>query len=131
MSKNTVLLVDDDKFTRLVYKVYFEKHGYVIKEATNGQDATQLLDTNPEISVVLLDLLMPMHDGFNFLQNFSKTSANPAHNFKVILVTGLDEEDYRNNVQVRSIDTSKVEAYFNKPVDLRELCEMVDGLHEN
>ncbi|PQJ12485.1 hypothetical protein CJD36_001680 [Flavipsychrobacter stenotrophus] len=131
MQKNTVLLVDDDKFTRQVYKLYFEKHGYVIKEATNGNDATRLLDTNPEISVVLLDLLMPMHDGFNFLQNFSQTSANPAHDFKVILVTGLDEDEYRNNVMVKNIDTSKVEGYFNKPVDLKELCEAVDGLHNN
>lgn len=129
--KNSLLLVDDDKFTRQVYKVYFEKHGYVIYEATNGRDATQLLDKNPEISVVLLDLLMPLHDGFQFMQNHAQTSGHPQHDFKIILVTGLDEEDYRNNVSVRSIDTSKVEGYFNKPVDLKELCEAVDLLHNS
>lgn len=128
---NTVLLVDDDKFTRQVYKLYFEKHGYHVKEATNGHDATQVLDAHPDISVVLLDLMMPMHDGFNFLQNFSRDSTSPNHDFKVILVTGVDEEDYRNNVSVRSIDTSKVQGYFNKPVDLKELCDMVTVLHIN
>ncbi len=127
--KQTLLLVDDDKFTRQVYKLYFEKHGFIIKEATNGQDATHILDTNPDIYVVLLDLLMPMHDGFNFLKNFSRVSLAPGHDFKVILVTGLDEEDYRNNVQIHSIDTSKVEGFFNKPVDLKELCNMVKTLH--
>ncbi len=131
MHKNTLLLVDDDKFTRQVYKVYFEKHGYVIMEATNGNDATRLLDTHPDISVVLLDLLMPMHDGFNFMQNFTKTSSNPGHQFKIILVTGLDEDEYRTNVMVKHIDTSKVEGYFNKPVDLKELISAVDELHKN
>ena len=126
--KKTLLLVDDDNFTRQVYKIYFEKNGFIVKEATDGEEATTLLDENPEIFVVLLDLLMPLHDGFNFLQNFSRMSVNPKHTFRIILVTNLDEEDYRNNVVVRNIDTSRVEGFYNKPVDLKELCAVVKNL---
>ena len=126
--KKTLLLVDDDKFTRQVYKLYFEKNGFIVKEAINGKEATEILDQHPEIFVVLLDLLMPLHDGFNFLQNFSKLSANPRHTFKVMLVTNLEEEDYNNNVLVRNIDTSRVEGFVNKPVDLKELCARIKNL---
>jgi CheY-like chemotaxis protein len=122
----TILLVDDDKFTRQVYKTYFEKNGFIVKEAVDGKEAIAVVERESAINVVLLDLLMPTHDGFIFLKHFSNN--NTASDVKVILITSLDKEDYRNNVSVMHIDTSRVHGFFNKPVDLKEVCALVKKL---
>ncbi len=123
---NTLLLVDDDKFTRQIYKTYFEKNGYKVKEAVNGKEAIAIVEEDASIKVVLLDLLMPTYDGFIFLKHFSTKGMD--NNVKVILITSLDKEDYQNNVSVMNIDTTKVHGFYNKPIDLKELCAMVKQL---
>lgn len=128
MNRKTILIVDDDKFTRHVYKLYFERNGYAVREAMNGKEAITMADEDASVSVVLLDLLMPTYDGFAFLQHFSSRARANSTELKVILITSMDPEDYQNNVSVMHIDTSKICGFFNKPVDLHELCTLVSGL---
>lgn len=126
--KKTLLLVDDDNFTRQVYKTYFERNNYIVKEAGNGKEAINMVNADSSISLVLLDLLMPTHDGFIFLRHFAEHERPGGENIHVVLVTSMDPEDYQNNVSVMHINTNKVKGFFNKPVDLRELFKMVDRL---
>ena len=129
-NKRTLLLVDDDNFTRQVYKTYFERNNFIVKEAINGKEAIDAVNADPSISVVLLDLLMPTHDGFIFLRYFSENERPGNNNLNVLLITSMEREDYQNNVSVMHINTTKVKGFFNKPVDLRELYKTVDRLHE-
>jgi PAS domain S-box-containing protein len=61
-----ILLVDDDADTRRVLSAYLEDEAGEIREASNGLEALELLQTEPP-DLVLLDLVMPVMDGMTFL----------------------------------------------------------------
>ncbi len=71
MKKNALLLVEDDIFLRGLMKKKIEMEGYSVIEAENGKIALEKLREN-EISLVLLDLIMPEVDGFEVLESVSK-----------------------------------------------------------
>ncbi len=66
---SSVLVVDDDADTRDRMRQILEKGGWRVSEATNGEDALQKV-THAVPDVVLLDLNMPVMDGFDFLSAF-------------------------------------------------------------
>jgi two-component system, OmpR family, alkaline phosphatase synthesis response regulator PhoP len=69
MSK--VLIVEDDKFLGIAYKVTMEKAGFEFKIATDGEEAMDVLkEWVPDI--ILLDLIMPRKDGFSTLEDIKK-----------------------------------------------------------
>jgi len=66
-----ILIVEDDKFLANAYRLKFSKAGYEIKIASDGQDAIDSLNTfTPDI--ILLDLIMPIKDGFAVLEELKK-----------------------------------------------------------
>lgn len=58
-----ILLVDDEPKIRSTYRRLLTYEGYAVLEAENGEAATLLLMTHPDIDVVLLDINMPVVDG--------------------------------------------------------------------
>src|SRR5690606_29442624 len=62
-----VLVVDDSADVRAVVRSTVEKAGLKTVEAENGQVALDWMKTNPKPALVLLDLMMPVMDGFAFL----------------------------------------------------------------
>ncbi|HOA81322.1 MAG TPA: response regulator, partial [Defluviitaleaceae bacterium] len=65
--KDTIMIVDDSKELRKIIKLYLENAGYEIIEAENGKVAIELLK-NREISLMILDIMMPQMDGFELLE---------------------------------------------------------------
>ncbi|HVZ51337.1 MAG TPA: response regulator [Pseudolabrys sp.] len=63
-----VLIVDDDPGVRGMLKTAVESGGMRSAEAENGQAALKWLEENPAPALVLLDIMMPMMDGFEFLE---------------------------------------------------------------
>ena len=66
MSTTTILVVDDDEDIRATLSDLLEDEGYVVVQAANGQDALDYLRGHPPPSLVLLDLMMPIMDGYRF-----------------------------------------------------------------
>jgi len=65
-----VLIVEDDKDLNAAYKTILKKAGHTVESALNGRDALALAEKfKPEL--ILLDLLMPIMGGLEFLQNYS------------------------------------------------------------
>jgi CheY-like chemotaxis protein len=62
-----VLLVDDDEDVRVSLRALLVSHGYAIAEARDGQQALHYLQDNPPPCLILLDLVMPRMDGWEFL----------------------------------------------------------------
>ncbi len=73
MSKETLLLVEDDFFLRSLMYKKLNSEGYVVIEAENGKVALEKLEKNT-INLILLDLIMPEVDGFDVLAVISKNS---------------------------------------------------------
>ena len=66
-----ILIVEDDLATRETVRHTVEKMGLTVAEATNGRLALDWLAENPAPAVILLDLMMPEMDGFEFLDTFN------------------------------------------------------------
>ncbi len=63
---NSVLIVDDDSAVRMALKELFETEGYTVVLAANGRAALNRLREGFRPGVVLLDLMMPVMDGWDF-----------------------------------------------------------------
>jgi CheY-like chemotaxis protein len=64
----TALVVDDDRDIREALKEILEDEGYPVATAANGREALAVLARLPRPCVVLLDLMMPVMDGWEFLR---------------------------------------------------------------
>ena len=64
-----------------------EKMGLIVAEAENGRSALRWLADNPAPAIILLDLMMPEIDGFEFLDTFKHNS--DWHDIPVIVITGM------------------------------------------
>lgn len=67
-----ILVVDDDETTRFQLKTLLAKENFIIMEARNGKEALELIHKSPP-DIVLLDLIMPVMDGFTFIEKMHKT----------------------------------------------------------
>ncbi|MDR6953040.1 PAS domain S-box-containing protein [Ancylobacter sp. 3268] len=83
-----VLVVDDDPDVRAMVRAAIEDGGLHAAEAGNGREALAWLNVHPAPSLVLLDLMMPVMDGFTFL---SEARANPAHaDLPIVVLTAKE-----------------------------------------
>jgi CheY-like chemotaxis protein len=82
-----VLVVEDDAGTREVARHTIGKMGLTVAEAENGRSALIWLANNPAPAIILLDLMMPEMDGFEFLDTFKHNSA--WRDIPVIVITGM------------------------------------------
>jgi CheY-like chemotaxis protein len=64
-----ILIVEDDKDLNNAYKIILENEGHTVESVFNGQEALKTLK-NFEPQLILLDLLMPVMGGLEFLQNY-------------------------------------------------------------
>lgn len=85
--KPLVLIVEDQKINRDILKGILY-NDYEVLEATNGQEGLALVAERPGIKAILLDLLMPVMDGYQFLAALSTT---PYSLIPTIAVTGEND----------------------------------------
>jgi DNA-binding NtrC family response regulator len=82
-----VLIVEDDQDLNAAYTIILKKEGHDVESAFNGQEALKLLKKfNPEL--ILLDLLMPIMGGLEFLQNYSLKEQH--QDVKVLIFTNME-----------------------------------------
>lgn len=81
-----ILIADDDYLFRDLLKDILEKENYEILEAKDGVEALECFRKNPDLSLLLLDIMMPGKDGMEVLREIRKTSEIP-----VIMLTALGD----------------------------------------
>jgi two-component system chemotaxis response regulator CheY len=114
--ERTVLVVDDDKGLQESLQSLLEMEGYTVAIAGDGLEALQKLGNfNP--SVILLDLMMPRMNGFEFIQELQLRG----HRAKVpIIILTADGRARQKAAQVGA------EGYLAKPFDILALLEEMD-----
>ncbi len=116
--RSSVLIVDDDASVREFLSEILEMAGYQVANARNGTEALRLIDETP-VSVVLLDMDMPILDGRGFVQELARRRIS----LPVVLMTSAD--------QVAEMATAvRVADFLGKPFTLPELLGTVERLSE-
>jgi putative two-component system response regulator len=108
-----ILAVDDQEFNLDLIELAFMESSHVeIVRAINGQEALFVLENNPDFHVILLDLAMPVLNGFETLKRLKE---NPIWNtIPTIVVTANSEEKHRALRDGAS-------DFLSKPIDVEEL----------
>lgn len=89
--KKKVLIVDDDEFLLDMYAVKFRESGFEVAVAPSGGDAGDAIKNGFSPDVILLDLVMPGVDGFDFLKSLK--AGKRSMNAKVIILTNLGQKE--------------------------------------
>jgi DNA-binding response OmpR family regulator len=112
-----ILVVDDEPDVLLIVKTGMQAEGYDVVTASNGVDALAMVkEEKPD--VVILDVMMPLMDGFEVLAKLKEDDATAA--VPVIMLTGLSE---RSKIQKALI--SGIHFYVVKPFEFEELIQKV------
>lgn len=109
MKKINVLIVDDENINRtILIKALSNIENINIYEAENGKQALDIVN-NRNISLILLDIIMPVMDGFEFLENMKKISL--LKSIPIIVISALD--DYQSIYKALKMGCWD---YFTKPL---------------
>ena len=113
-----ILVVDDDKNTRLLLKAVLENANYTVTTATNGEDALGVLDKE-HIDLVVLDIMMPGMDGYEF----TRVLREAQNNLPILMVSAKQlPADKHKGFMVGTDD------YITKPVDDEEMLYRIKAL---
>jgi putative two-component system response regulator len=114
-----VLVVDDDFINRKLIQALLKRHPELIGEvveAENGSEALSVLKENSDIDLILLDILMPVLDGKEFLKIFRSEPANT--NIPVVVLSTDD-------TQKSTVMNLGAEYFMIKPINEDELIEQI------
>lgn len=117
-----ILIVEDDRTTRMLLRRAMEKEGYRVIEAADGeQGIADFLRQKPDI--VLLDAMMPVMDGFTCCQHFQELTGGDTT--PVLMITSLDDPDSVD----RAFNVGATD-YITKPIHWPVLRQRVRRLIE-
>lgn len=124
---NCILLVDDDEITNFINVNLLEDMQIAsqIRITTNGKEALQFLEEHfqdtscPEL--ILLDINMPMVDGFEFLDQFHKLQLKDQEKTKVVALTTSN-----NPKDIQKLQDYGVKDLINKPLTKEKLDNLIE-----
>ncbi|WP_432353853.1 response regulator transcription factor [Sporosarcina sp. A2] len=114
-----LLVVDDDPHIRELMKIFLSKEGFSIVEATDGEEALSVLETE-KIDLIILDIMMPNMDGWAFCQEVRTYYSD---SLPVLMVTAKGETAQK----VKGFDLG-ADDYLVKPFAPAELMARVRAL---
>lgn len=112
----TILIVEDDDSIRETLQALLEQRDYVVRTAANGKEALEVLRANRP-NLILLDLMMPILDGWEFLERLN--GDEDIADIPVLVVSGSER------------DATGHQGFFPKPLNLGGLLERVQEIQRN
>ena len=111
-----VLIIEDDRNIREALEEILADEGYLVRAAKNGEQALEFCRLGPPPHLILLDLLMPVMDGFEFARR--KASDPELSRVPVCVMTASGPD----------APMPKAEAILRKPLEVDELIAVVKSL---
>ncbi len=113
-----ILVVDDDKHTRMLLKAILENANYTVTCANDGQIALEILEKE-HIDLVVLDIMMPNMDGYKFTETIRETD----NTLPILMVSAKQlPQDEKKGFLVGTDD------YITKPIDEEKLLLRIKAL---
>jgi CheY-like chemotaxis protein len=120
MTSRPILIVDDDKDVRSALAELLEGEGYVVAGAPDGGEALRMMRGGLHPAVILLDLMMPGMDGWDFRTEQERDPAFARVPVVIVSASGFSHE---------SITTQfRPAAFIPKPLERTKLLDVIDRL---
>lgn len=113
-----ILVVDDDADIREVIRIQLENKGYLVLEAANGNDAVNTVKENPDIDLIILDIMMPGMSGIEACAHI-----RTFHSAPVLFLTAKSKETDKSDAYQNGGDD-----YLVKPFSQAELFMKIQSL---
>ncbi|KRN89369.1 response regulator transcription factor [Ligilactobacillus ceti] len=113
-----ILVVDDDKDIVELLSIYIKNEGYDVEKAYDGKEALTKLNTNPEIALMILDIMMPNMDGMAVIHEVRKDSQIP-----ILLLSAKTDDLDKIQGLIKGADD-----YVTKPFNPLEVMARVKSL---
>jgi len=122
--KEKVLIVDDDKFLLSMYAVKFKNHGFEVETAPSGSEALNKLQNDKAPDIIILDLIMPGMDGYEFMAKVREQKLAPKATIVVLTNQGQPED-------IEKAKKYNVQGYIVKASTIpSEVLEEVMKIHQ-
>lgn len=118
-----VLIVEDDLFSAALADRLLTRQGFDTLIAENGAVALNLLLDNPDVKTCLLDMQMPVMDGYSFLQRVTENDS--LSNLKIYITGGDTKDQFIRQLIQKPMNLEQVKGYFEKPFHLPEVAAML------
>lgn len=114
-----ILIVEDEPEIAKVLREFLAKTGFEVFTALGGEKAIEILNSDAEIDLIILDIKMPKVNGIEVLSEMR--NKNLTHPF--IILTGLiDQDKYIRDIKNMGYPSAEI---ISKPVDLFELVVII------
>jgi HAMP domain-containing protein/signal transduction histidine kinase/DNA-binding response OmpR family regulator len=113
-----VLVVDDDVRNIFALSSLLERHGMTVVSATTGQEAIQQIETQPDLDIVLMDIMMPEMDGYETMQRIRRESK-----FQRMPIIALTAKAMKGDRE-KCLEAGASD-YIAKPVNTNQLLSLV------
>lgn len=113
-----VLIVDDDVRNIFALTSMLERYQMQVVHAENGRDGITTLQNNPDINIVLMDIMMPEMDGYETMRNIRATSQ-----FKTLPIIALTAKAMKGDRE-KCVEAGASD-YITKPVDTQQLLSLL------
>jgi len=115
---HVILVIDDSNTNVVLLDAILSEQGYRVQSALSVKEALQIMERElPDL--ILLDLLMPKVNGYEFLKELKRNEKTK--HIPVIVVTAVTEQE---NLQ-QTLDLG-AESFIIKPIDIQSVIEKVD-----
>lgn len=119
--KKKILIVDDDPRNIFALKLTLKSKGYDVRSSLSGDEAITMLKDEPDIKVILMDMMMPDMDGYQTMKNIRKTE--PINKSIIIAVTAQAMPEDRGKCLEAGADD-----YVTKPINVDTLLNTIEKL---
>jgi len=126
VSKELILIVEDNRINQKVASVLLEKSGYQFEIANNGKEAVDAVMKGTRYNAILMDCMMPIMDGFTATEEIRRwETANQVDRLPIIALTAsvLDED-------VEKCFEAGMDDYVAKPFKKEHLLDKLENLME-
>jgi len=120
-----VLIIDDDKFLLDVYSVKFRGAGHTVEVAFGGAEALEKIEKSDDFDAIVMDIVMPNMDGFEFLEALRKKGF--AKKSSLVVLTNQGEQKDVERVKEFDVDGYIVKASTVPSDVLAEVTRIIEN----
>jgi two-component system cell cycle response regulator DivK len=119
--EKNILIIDDEDANFFALAEVLKAKSYLCLSANNALEAFSVLKTSPNLTAIIMDLMMPGMDGIQLTESIKK---EPKYShIPIIMTTALTTNEYKNKA-----NKAGVEYYITKPINIDQLVSILEQL---